>query len=159
VSEANLRAIPYLEERFSIPVGYSDHTLGILACQTAVALGACVIEKHFTYRKENQSFRDHALSADPAEMKKLVANIRLIEKSLGKYGKEVAECEKGNRVEMRRSLAICKGLAKGDLITEDAIILLRPATGIPPERLSSIVGRRVIRNIPAGTIIKEGDLE
>jgi len=133
--------------------------LGILACQAAVALGACVIEKHFTYRKENQSFHDHALSADPAEMKELVANIRLIETSLGMHGKSIMECERQNRTEMRRSLAARKSLYRGEIITEDAITFLRPATGIPPEKLPLIIGRKVIGDIPEGTIIREEDVE
>ena len=159
INEANLLSIPYLRERFGVPVGYSDHTLGILTCETAVALGACVIEKHFTYRKEGQSFRDHALSADPGEMKELVASIRLIETSLGANDKRVMECEKQNRTEMRRSLAARKYLAKGEIINEEALTFLRPGTGIPPEGLSSIIGRRVARDIAEGSIIQEKDIE
>lgn len=159
IGEANLLSIPYLKETFGVPVGYSDHTLGILACETAVALGACVIEKHFTYRKEDQTFRDHALSADPGEMKELVASIRLIEVSLGVNDKRVMECEKQERTEMRRSLATRKYLPKGEIITEEAITFLRPGTGIPPEGLSSIIGRRVARDIAEGSTIQEKDIE
>ncbi len=159
ISEANLLSIPYLRERFRIPVGYSDHTSGILACQTAVALGACVIEKHFTYRKENQSFRDHALSADPAEMKELVASIRHVEASLGEHDKRIMECEKQNRTEMHRSLAAGKHLSKDEVITQEALTFLRPATGIPPEGLFSIIGRRAARDIMEGSIIREEDIE
>lgn len=159
ISEANLLSIPYMREKFGVPVGYSDHTLGILACQTAVALGACVIEKHFTYRKEDQSFRDHALSADPAEMKELVVSIRLTEASLGANDKRIMDCEKQNRTDMHRSLAARKNLSKGEVITEGALTCLRPGTGIPPEGLSSIIGRRVARDIAEGSTIQEKDIE
>ena len=159
ISEANLLSIPYLRERFGVPVGYSDHTFGILACETAVALGARLIEKHFTYRKEGQSFRDHALSADPGEMKELVDSIRLIEASLGVKNKRIMAVEKQNRLVMRRSLAAGKYLAKGEIVTEGAITFLRPGTGIPPEGLSSIIGRRAARDIVEGSIIQEEDIE
>lgn len=159
VSEANLLSIPYLRERFRVPVGYSDHTSGVVACQTAVALGACVIEKHFTYRKEDQSFRDHALSADPAEMKELVASIRLVEASLGKHDKRIMECEKQNVTEMHRSLATRKHLSRGEVITQEAVTFLRPATGILPEGLFSIIGRRAARDMTEGSIIREEDVE
>ena len=158
-SAANLLSIPYLKEKFRVPVGYSDHTFGILASETAVALGACVIEKHFTYRKEGQTFRDHALSADPADMKELIDNIRLIESSLGTYDKQIMECEKQNREIMRRSLAARKHLSRGDVIDEGAVTFLRPGTGIIPERLSSIIGRRVVRDVDEGMILREEDLE
>ena len=158
-SAANLLSIPYLKDKFRVPVGYSDHTFGILASETAVALGACVIEKHFTYRKEGQTFRDHALSADPADMKELIDNIRLIESSLGTYDKQIMECEKQNREIMRRSLAARKHLSRGDVIDEGAVTFLRPGTGIIPERLSSIIGRRVVRDVDEGMILREEDLE
>jgi len=159
IREANLLAIPYLKEKFRVPVGYSDHTLNTLSCQTAVALGACVIEKHFTYRKENQTFRDHALAANLTEMRELVGNIRLIEASLGEYSKRIMECEKENKTVMRRSLAAGKPLRQGETVTQEALTFLRPGTGISPERWHSIIGHRVIRDIAQGTIIKEEDIE
>jgi sialic acid synthase SpsE len=159
VREVNLLSISYLREKFGVPVGYSDHTSGILVCETAAALGARVIEKHFTYRKEGQAFRDHALSADPAEMKELVARIRLIEASLGANDKKLMEIEKQNRVAMRRSLAAGKNLSRGETITGKMITFLRPGTGIPPEGLSSIIGRRAARDIAEGSIIEEKDIE
>ncbi len=167
VREANLLSISYLRERFGVPVGYSDHTSGILVCETAAALGARVIEKHFTYRmicgdmsvKEGQAFRDHALSAEPGEMKELVARIRLIEASLGANDKKLMEIEKQNRVAMRRSLAAGKNLSRGETITGKTITFLRPGTGIPPEGLPSIIGRRAARDIAEGSIIEEKDIE
>ena len=86
--EANLLSIKFLKEKYKINVGYSDHTLGIEACIAATVLGAQIIEKHFTLDKNYSNFRDHALSADTAEMTQLVKSVRTVAKMLGKYQKK-----------------------------------------------------------------------
>ncbi len=159
VNEANLLSIPYLRQTYRVPVGYSDHTIGIQACQTAVALGACVIEKHFTYRKEDQTFRDHALSADPDDMKALVESIRSIEASLGNYDIVVTEAEDKNRAAMRRSLAAARNIRQGEAITAEAVTFLRPGTGIPPAKLPRFLGRRVRKDIVQGHLIMKEDID
>ncbi|MEW6183475.1 MAG: N-acetylneuraminate synthase family protein [Bacillota bacterium] len=159
IDQANLLSIPYLRERFNVLTGYSDHTLGALACQTAVALGACVIEKHFTYRKQDQVFRDHQLSLEPGEMAELVKSIRQIEKSLGQPLKSVMDCERTNREPMRRSVAARRALRAGEIIARESITFLRPANGIPAQNWPSVVGRRALRDIPEGTILREEDLQ
>ncbi|MEW6172010.1 MAG: N-acetylneuraminate synthase family protein [Bacillota bacterium] len=159
IDQANLLSIPYLRERFNVLTGYSDHTLGALACQTAVALGACVIEKHFTYRKKDQVFRDHHLSLEPGEMAELVENIRQIEKSLGQPLKGVMDCERANQEPMRRSVAARRALRAGEIITRESITFLRPANGIPARHWLSVIGRRVLRDIQEGMILREEDLQ
>jgi sialic acid synthase SpsE len=157
--EAHLRAIPYLAGAFRVPVGYSDHTLGTLACEAAVALGARIIEKHFTYRKEGQTFRDHALSADPADMTDLVKRIRAIEVLLGESGKGLGRAEAPNRVPMRRSLAARGDIPQGAVLLAEMITFLRPATGLEPRLWRDVLGRKARRAISAGHIIGEEDLE
>lgn len=156
--QANLRSILYLRERFGLQVGYSDHTIGTLACEVAVALGARVIEKHFTYRKENQTFRDHALSADPRDLRLLVERIRQIERMLGEHGKQVQPCEADNIRIMRRSVAAREDLRLGELIQAHQLTILRPADGIPPSALEEVVGKKAIRAIKAGEVLRFQDI-
>lgn len=156
--EVNLLSIPYLKNKFSIPVGYSDHTKGILACQAAVALGACVIEKHFTYRKEGQSFHDHHLSADPEEFMELVSAIRRIEKMRGIFDKSPMPAEMPFKSHIRRSLAAERDLNLGDILGEDDICYLRPATGILIDDLKTALGKRVKKKISKGEIISKEDI-
>jgi N-acetylneuraminate synthase/N,N'-diacetyllegionaminate synthase len=151
--QANLRSIPMLAKTFGLTVGYSDHTLGIRACLAAVGLGARIIEKHFTFDKSRTTFRDHALSADPVDMKNLVDGVREIEQQLGELDKRPAECEMKNRVSMRRSLAARRDLPAGSIIRPEDLIALRPAEGIPPREKHSLVGRYTSRLLQAGQTI------
>lgn len=158
VGELHLRAIPYLHQRFGLTVGYSDHALGILAPQVAVALGARIIEKHFTDRRTGRSFRDHQLSVEPAELAELVSHIRTIERMLGEPAKRVGPAEQANLVAMRRSIAARQPIARGAVITWDALTFVRPATGIPAEAVDEVVGRRARRDIPQGAILCAEDI-
>lgn len=151
--EANLRAIHRLSEAFGVPVGYSDHTLGILACLAAVAMGASVIEKHFTLRKERQTFRDHHLSADAAEMSELTRNLKVLATMLGSGEKGPMPSEQANRVSMRRSLAARRDIKAGDVISAEQITCLRPGTGLPPSQLHDVLGQVALEDIPAGHLI------
>lgn len=151
--EANLRAIRRLRDEFGVPVGYSDHTLGILACIAAVAMGACVIEKHFTLQKEGRTFRDHQLSADPADMLELTTSLRTLATMLGTGEKVPMPSEQANRVSMRRSLAARTDIKAGDLISADQLTCLRPGTGLPPSRLQDVLGQVALQDIPAGHLI------
>ena len=152
--EANLRAITELREKFpGVSIGYSDHTLGVLAASAAVALGACVIEKHFTLQKEGRTFRDHQLSADPRDLAELSANIRTLTAMLGRGAKVAMPSEQGNLGSMRRSVAARVAIKAGDVIAAEHLTCLRPATGLPPETLPRLVGRAALRDIPAGHVI------
>ena len=147
--QANLRSIPWLKERFHLPVGYSDHTIGALMSVAAAALGARMIEKHFTLDKA-QEFGDHRLSLEPAEFKAMVEQIRLVEKGLGQDGKPVGSEEKALRHAMRRGLVARREIPSGAAVCAEMVSVLRPCEGIPPSELDSVIGRRARRTIAAG---------
>ena len=157
--QANLMAIPFLRNRAGRLVGYSDHTLGVEACHAAVALGARVIEKHFTFDKGRTTFRDHQLSADPADLSRLVAGIRRIEAMLGEARKRPAAAESQNRLTMRRSLAAACPIAKGETITLEMLTVLRPGTGLAPSRMDDVVGLRAMRDLAAGELLTNDAVE
>lgn len=150
--EANMLSIPFLRKRFNVPVGYSDHTIGLTACRVAAAMGAVVIEKHFTLDK-SQSMGDHVLSADPGDLAELVMEIRDIEKTLGAYGKPVDNQKDAARV-MRRSLYARVNIKKGDEITLENIVPLRPPDGIPAEAVEDLTGKTSLLDIKEGTCLK-----
>ena len=157
--EANLGNIAWLRETFGLPVGYSDHTLGIKACELAAACGAVVLEKHFTYRKENQAFHDHALSADPEDMRELVAAVRQAEICLGGRDRKRAKSEEKMLLHMRRSVGAAVDIPEGVPVLREWLTYLRPAWGLPPEKLDTVVGKPLRRAVPAGDLIRAEDLE
>lgn len=148
-NEANLLAIKTLKEKFSnIPVGYSDHCLGIRAAILSVALGARVIEKHFTDDKNFSAFRDHKLSANPEEMKELVELIRESEKMMGDGKLKIADNEMLNLLPMRRSIAAKRFIPKGTKITINDIVWVRPGNGIKDKK--EIIGKKILKDIKQG---------
>jgi sialic acid synthase SpsE len=156
--QVNLLSIPYLKEKFKVKTGYSDHTAGILSCLAAAALGACVVEKHFTYRKENQTFGDHALSADPGEFREMASAIRRIEKMRGAFTKMVNPAERAFKSHIRRSVAAARDLPKGARLRKQDICFLRPEKGIALEDSTSVLGKRMTRNIRKGELILKDEL-
>jgi sialic acid synthase SpsE len=156
---ANLRAIPYLASEFpGTPVGYSDHTLGTLACLGAVALGAAFVEKHFTNDKA-QAIGDHKLSADYDEFGRLVRDIRALEEALGTPGKDVEVCETPMLTVMRRGLAAARPIEAGTVLTADLLLPIRPLRGVPAYRFDDLVGKRVKRALQAAEFIEYEDVE
>jgi len=158
IEEAHLAYVRMLNEAFGMPVGYSDHTIGTIACSLAVAAGAVVIEKHFTYQKENQVFHDHKISADPQDLKQLISAIRQTEALLGKGPFLRTVSEEKNRQNMRRSIGAGVDIPAGVPIKKEWLVYLRPAWGIPIERAQEIVGKKLKREIKSGDLIKEEDL-
>lgn len=145
----NLRTIPDMAQRFGVPVGLSDHTLGIAVPVAAVALGACIIEKHLTLSR-SVSGPDSAFSLEPHEFKEMVQAIRVAEKALGQVNYEVTEKEKASRV-FRRSLFVVKDVKAGDVFTEENVRSIRPGHGLPPKHAPEIIGRHAACSIPRGT--------
>jgi len=147
--EMNLRTIPHMAEGFGVPVGLSDHTLGIEVPVAAVAVGACIIEKHFTLSRDIPS-PDRAFSIEPHELKTLVHAIRTTEKALGKAHYGVSEKEAQSRI-FRRSLFVIKDMKAGETFTEENVRSIRPGYGLPPKFLKEVLGRKSARDIKCGT--------
>ena len=147
--EMNLRAIPHLADAFGLPVGLSDHTLGIAVPVAAVALGACIVEKHFTLSRDEPG-PDSAFSLEPREFEAMVEAIRVAEKALGKVGYEVGKREAASRV-FRRSLFVVKDMKAGEVFTEENVRSIRPGYGLPPRFLKAILGHRASCHVPCGT--------
>lgn len=156
-ADVNLRAMHTMAAAFQVPVGYSDHTLGIEVAIAAVALGACVIEKHFTLDRDLPG-PDHRASLEPDELRELVAGIRMVEQALGNGAKRPAPSEMQNRLVVRRSLAAAVDLSEGTIISPEMLKAVRPATGIPPHLIEYVVGRKLRRSIQAGEALSWSDL-
>lgn len=157
-ADVNLRAMQTMSERFGVPVGYSDHTLGIHVALAAVALGACIVEKHFTLDRFLPG-PDHQASADPSELAALVCGIRDVQKALGNGHKEPAVSERNTADVARKSLVAERDINAGMVITRKMLVARRPGTGIPPSELEDVVGHRVKRNIAKGTILSREMME
>lgn len=156
--QAQLRAIGALGAAVDATIGYSDHILGIDAALAAVTLGARIVEKHFTLDKNQSTFRDHQLSADPAEMTMLVRRVREVEAMLGTSEKAIQPAERANRVAIRRSIAASRALPAGHVVAADDLMWVRPGSGLPPGEESRLIGRRLTRAVPAGALFSEGDV-
>lgn len=150
VDQANIRAVPFLAARYGVPVGWSHHCLEPEPCLAAAALGASVIEVHFTDRKEGRVFRDHQLSFEPEELRRLIASVRLVRASLGRAGKTPQPCEIGARDALRKGVVVARPLAAGHVLCAEDLMYARPATGIPASGLASLIGRRLVRPAGAG---------
>jgi sialic acid synthase SpsE len=137
---------------FDLPVGYSDHTLGTAVALAAVALGACVIEKHFTLDR-NLPGPDHRASIEPDELKALTQGIRAVEAALGHGRKEPAASEASTAAVARKSLVAARDLAPGTVLTKDCIAIKRPGTGLPPIMREYVIGRTIRTAVPAGALL------
>lgn len=149
----NLRAMATIGTLTGMPIGYSDHTLGIAVCPAAVALGAQVLEKHFTLDRKMEG-PDHKASLEPDELKAMIDHVRIIEAALGSAEKGPTETEHEMRVLARRSIAAGRNIPAGTTLSADDLVLLRPATGILPKHYDSIIGRQTTRAITAGDTLQ-----
>jgi len=150
--EMNLRTIPDMAKRFNLPVGLSDHTIGVATSIAAVCLGAKLVEKHFCLSRKIET-PDSFFSLEPKEFKLLVENIRIVEKALGKVHYGLTEEEKRSRV-FRRSLFIIKDVKKNEKFTEENIKSIRPSFGLPPKYLYEVIGKKAKKNIKKGTPLR-----
>jgi N,N'-diacetyllegionaminate synthase len=151
-ADANLRAMHALAVAFDVPVGYSDHTQGMEVMLAAVALGAHVVEKHFTLDRSMPG-PDHLSSLEPDELSKMVRSIRIVESSLGHGRKEPAASEANTAAVARRSLVAASHISAGTRLTHELIEILRPGTGFAPELHDQIVGKLATTDIPKGTLL------
>jgi N,N'-diacetyllegionaminate synthase len=151
-SDINLRAMETMMKAFGVPVGYSDHTSGMEVPLAAAALGACVIEKHFTLDR-NLPGPDHKASMEPAEVEGLIKGIRMVQQALGNGRKEPAASEMNTALATRKSLVAACFLPAGTVVGEEAISLKRPGTGLPPSFLKYLVGRKTRMDIPADAVL------
>lgn len=151
---ANLRMMAHMKAAFpGIPVGLSDHTLGIAVPQAAVALGAVAVEKHYTVDKTLPGSPDHHLSVDHHDLKQMVDGIRTIEKAMGRYEKGPVEAESEAYRYARRSIVTAKDVSEGATLTREMLTFKRPGTGIYPKFVDVVVGRTAKRNIPEDTVL------
>ena len=150
--DVNLRAMKTLKVAFQCPVGYSDHTSGLEIAVAAVALGACVIEKHCTLDR-NLPGPDHRASLEPHEVSQLVQSIRNVESAMGAGRKRPAANEVDTAAVARKSLVAASDIAAGTTLTPQLVTILRPGTGLLPRLLSQVIGRTTSTDIQAGTPI------
>ena len=147
--EMNLRTIPEMQRRFGVPIGLSDHTMGIAAPVAAVALGACIVEKHLTLSRSTPG-PDSAFSLEPPEFKSMVEAVRTAEQSLGQVYFGLSEREQASR-RFRRSLFVVRDVKRGEIFTAKNVRSIRPADGLHTRHLQQILGKRAACDIESGT--------
>ena len=159
MEDVNLQAMNTIKDNFGVEIGYSDHTLGIEVPIAAVAIGAKIIEKHFTLDR-NLKGPDHAASLEPDELKSMVRAIRNVELILSGSGiKEPSKSERKNITIARKSIHLTKSLRKGHVLTNQDLIALRPGNGISPMNWNNVIGKRLIRDMGKGEKLSEKDFQ
>lgn len=159
MEDVNLKAMNSIGEALNVNIGYSDHTLGIEVPVAAVALGATVIEKHFTLNRTLPG-PDHKASLEPEELIQMVRSIRNIEKALSGNGQKLpSKSEEGNKLIVRKSIHLAKSVQSGEKLTEEHLIALRPGDGISPMKWEEIIGSTVSRNLPEFHKLVSSDLK
>lgn len=154
VSDANLLAMVKMKEKLGLPVGYSDHTQGIEIPIAAAALGACVIEKHFTLDKRMEG-PDHKASLEPRELKQMINGVRKIELALGNGVKQMSSSEQENKLVVRKSIVAARYIKKNEKFTAENMAVKRPGTGISPMRWDEMIGRKADRDYDIDEMIRE----
>lgn len=159
VEDINLRNITMLQELYPMYIiGFSDHTLGTSVPLASVALGAAVIEKHFTTDKDLPGW-DHEISANPEELREIVEQGKMLSKAMGNYYRTVSEDEKAKMHKFRRSIVINKELKAGDLLKESDFVFKRPGTGIRPDETKYVIGRELKIDVFEDYVLKWEDLK
>ena len=147
-----------LEKTFGYPVGFSDHTIGTSIPLASVALGSCIIEKHFTLDK-NMPGWDHEISADPQELEIICKESKNITEALGTYKRVVSKDEQEKLKKFRRSIVLANNLKEGETIKLENLEFKRPGTGIRPDEVKYVIGKKIIRNIEKDEILKWEDIK
>ena len=158
MSDVNLNAMNTISSELGVKVGYSDHTLGIEIPIAAVALGACVVEKHFTIKRTLEG-PDHKASLEPSELKKMIKSIRNIEKAMGDGIKKPSDSEIKNIEIVRKSIHLLNDIKKGEIIKDSNLIMLRPGDGISPMLLNQVIGKKIKKDFFAGHKLNLNDFE
>jgi len=156
--DINLRNITMLQQTFPYPIGFSDHSLGIHIPLAAIALGSCLIEKHFTIDKDLPGW-DHEISADPIEMKQIVEFSSQVNTALGSFNRVVSNAEEAKKLKFRRSIVTTRDIHAGQKIEKHDITSKRPGTGIPADLSDYLIGRLLKKNILMDTPLKWEDFE
>ena len=155
--DIHLNNIKMLQQTFDYPIGFSDHTIGTSIPLASVALGACVIEKHFTLDKDMPGW-DHQISADPKELKEIVRESKNIQQALGSFSRIVSEDEESKKLKFRRSIVAGRTLKNGEVLKLEDLEVKRPGTGIAPDEIKYVVGRTLNRDINTDDLILWKDL-
>jgi len=157
IEQANLKVLGAFRNKFKLNVGYSDHSPGDLVILGSVALGACVIEKHFTI-DPNSKGPDHPHSMDPESFKQMVTKIRLLEKAMGSTLKKVQPCEKETRIIQRRGIWTIRNIVKGEKFNKKNIMALRPSIGLSASEFRKLIGKKAKRNFRVFEFLTNKDL-
>ena len=157
VEEMNLTTISDMKERFGLPVGLSDHSMGHFSAMTAVAIGANIIEKHFCISREIEN-PDSSFSMEPQEFQEMIEQVRKVEKAKGVVTYGVSEQEKSNAC-FRRSLFVVKDIAEGESLTPENIRSIRPTYGLKPKYYKDVLGKKTNKALKAGTPLRMEDLQ
>lgn len=155
--EVNMKAMQTLQQKFGYPIGYSDHTKGDLASIVAVAMGATVIEKHFTLDK-NMEGPDHKASLNVEELKEMVDDIRVVETIMGNGVKQPMKSELNTRIVARKSVVLAHNIQKGEILKKEDLVLKRPGNGLAPEYLDELIGKVLVRDMKAEEMITWKDV-
>ena len=154
----NLRNMATLQQAFDVPVGFSDHSLGTAIPLAAIAIGACVIEKHFTLDQDMPGW-DHAISANPEQLQTIVEEGKNIFTALGKSVRQVSAAEMEKRKKFRRSLVARRNLNRGSILCAEDLTAKRPGTGIGPNELTYVIGRRLASDVVADQVLRWEDFQ
>lgn len=156
--DIHLNNISLLQKVFpNYPIGFSDHTIGTSIPIASVALGAAIIEKHFTIDKDLPGW-DHEVSADPMEMEYIVNQSKIVSEALGNFNRTVSEAEENKKLKFRRSIVTTRDMSKGEVIKEEDITFKRPGTHISPDQEKYVIGRKLNKNLKADDLIDWSDL-
>lgn len=147
--DMNLKTIKHLSDTFNVVAGLSDHSLGSIAAVTSVALGAKVIEKHFTISRQIEN-PDSSFSMEPQEFKQMVEDVRAAERAIGRISYDISEKEKESLI-FRRSIFAVEDITEGNLLTEKNVKVIRPGYGLKPKYFDEVIGKRALKNIERGT--------
>lgn len=158
MQDVNLKAMVAIREKLNVPVGYSDHTMGIEVPIAAVAMGAMIIEKHFTLDR-NLPGPDHKASLEPTELKAMAAAIRNVELALGSANKQPTDAEKKNMLVARKSIHLATDLAKGHTLAEKDLVMKRPGDGISPMEMEKVLGKKLKQDLKSEHKLLWGEVE